>query len=70
MNSDYKIAAKSITNRLKPFLPNLINCDQTVFIRGRFIGENIRLTESVIAKENNIQWNPDITILDITISPV
>ena len=41
---------------MKPLLPDLINYDQTGFIRGRFIGENIRLIDSVIcyAKENNI----------------
>ena len=56
LNCDYKIAAKSIAYRLKSVIPNLINNDQTGFIKGRLIGENIRLLESVIcfAKENNI----------------
>ena len=48
LNCDYKIAAKAIVNRLKTHLPNLINNGQTGFIKGRYIGENIRLIDSVI----------------------
>jgi len=47
LNCDYKIAAKAIANRLKK-LSQLVNSDQTGFIQGRFIGENIRLIDSVI----------------------
>ena len=58
MNCDYKIAAKSIPNRLKPSFPNLINYDQTVFFKADLLagGESIRLNDSVIcyAKGKNI----------------
>ena len=56
LNCDYKIAAKAVANRLKKVLPDLISCDQTGFMKGRFIGENIRLIDYVIrfTKEKNI----------------
>jgi len=48
LNCDYKIAAKSIATRFKKVLPHLMNNDQTGFLKGRFIGENIRLIKSFI----------------------
>ena len=48
MNSGYKIAAKAIANRLQNILPKLISSDQTGFLKGRFIGENIRSIDGLI----------------------
>ena len=39
----YKIASSCIAARLKTVLPKLIGDDQKVFLKGRYIGENIRL---------------------------
>ena len=56
LNCDYKIAAKALANRLKKVLPKLVNSDQTGFMKGRFIRENIRLIDRVInfAETENI----------------
>ena len=43
LNVDYKIATKVIANRIKNVLPKLIHETQTGFMKGRYIGENIRL---------------------------
>ena len=48
LNCDYKLGTKAVANRLKLVLPKLIDNDQTGFLKGRFIGENIRLIDSVI----------------------
>ena len=52
LNVDCKIATKAIAKRLEASLPKLINHDQTGFIKGRYIGENIRFI--IDAKAHNI----------------
>ena len=49
LNVVYKIGSTCIANRIKKVLPKLINEDQTGFISGRYIGDNIRLIYDLIA---------------------
>ena len=48
LNVDYKILTKAIAKRLEKILPKIINHDQTGYIKGRFIGENIRLIQDIM----------------------
>lgn len=48
LNTDYKLASKTIACRIKEVLPSVINSDQTGFLKGRYIGENIRKTIDII----------------------
>ena len=49
---DYKILAKILANRLKKVIHKIINRDQTGYIKGRYIGENIRSIKDVITYLN------------------
>ena len=48
LNVVYKIGSSSIANRIKKVLPKLINEDQSGFVQGRYIGDNIRLLYDII----------------------
>ena len=48
LNVDYKVLARIIAMRVEPFLPNLIHPDQTGFIKGRYIGQNVRLLNDLM----------------------
>ena len=48
LNVDYKKATKAIANRVKQVITKIINNSQTGFIKGRYIGENIRLLFEII----------------------
>ena len=49
LNTFYKIVTKALAMRLAKVAPNIINADQTGFLKGRYIGENIRLILDVIS---------------------
>ena len=54
LNIDYKIATKTIANRIKIVLENIIDSSQTGFIKGRYIGENIRTICDILDNTNEL----------------
>ena len=48
LNVDYKISSKSIANRIKKVISSIISSAQTGFIKGRYIGENVRLLNDIL----------------------
>ena len=61
LNVDFKIATKAIAKRLESILPNLIHPDQTGFVKGRYIGENIRLISDIM-EYTKLQKIPGILV--------
>ena len=48
LNVDYKLLSKVLAKRMELILPKLIHTDQTGFISGRYIGQNVRLLSDVM----------------------
>ena len=48
MNVDTKIASKALAFRMRKVVANIINYDQTAYVKGRFIGESIRLIDDIL----------------------
>ena len=47
-NVDYRILAFTLAQRLQNIMNNLVNTDQSAYIKGRYMGTNIRLVSDVI----------------------
>ena len=61
LNTDYKIASKVIAKRIERVLPSIIHPDQTGFMKGRYIGQNIRLINDII-QQTELQKIPGILL--------
>ncbi len=48
LNTDYKILTKLLAMRMQRALPNVINEDQVGYLKGRYIGQNIRTIFDII----------------------
>ena len=57
LNVDTKIFSKTVASRFIPILPTNKSSDQTAYVKGRFIGESIRLISVILefCKQENIE---------------
>ena len=56
LNNDYKIVTKALALRLEKVLPTIISANQTGYVKGRYIGESIRIITDMMSftKKKNI----------------
>ena len=64
LNSINKFYLSIIAERIKVILPKIIHTDQKGFIKGRFIGENTRLTYDIIEECNRRKIDGLIILID------
>ena len=63
-NVDYHILGQVIANRLHSVLPSLISLDQAGYVKGRFIGNNIRTIEDLLFYNNDANKDSITCFLD------
>ena len=57
LNTDYKIIAKTLANRLHKVIAKILDEDKVGYIKGRFIGESVRKIFDILnyTEENDIE---------------
>ena len=53
INVDSKIASKALAARMKKVIHSLISYDQTAYVKGRYIGESVRLIDDLLKYAEN-----------------
>ena len=49
LNNDYKMVTKALALRLERVLPTIISPNQTGYVKGRYIGESVRIITDVMS---------------------
>ena len=65
-NVDYRILAFTLSERLHKVLNNILSSDRCAYVRGRYIGTNIRLVNDVIDYFDMTDKNGILFMLDFT----
>ena len=55
LNVDTKIISKSLASRFCSVLPTIVSADQTAYVKGRYIGESIRLISDIL--DSSVKYN-------------
>ena len=53
INVDAEIASKALAFRIRKVITNLIHSDQTAYVKGRYIGESVRLISDILEYTEN-----------------
>ena len=65
LNVSYKIISTAVADKIREVLPSIIDRDQTGFMKGRFIGDNTRLTYDLLYELRKEKKDALLLSLDI-----
>ena len=65
INYDTKILHKTLADRLREVLPSLISCDQTAYVKDRFLGESVRLISDILETTKTFNIEGFMLTIDI-----
>lgn len=63
LNVDYNILTKTIAKRIESVLPSIIHSDQSGFVKGRYIGQNVRLLCDIINGVHRVKENSRYSVV-------
>lgn len=67
-NVSYKIIVKSLADRIKNHLPNIIHPSQSAFVQGRHIASNIIIAQEIIHSFNLKSWTQKAFFLKLNLA--